>query len=191
MEENKVEKRFNEWFTMSYDRLRNIVRRYGALNEDNFHDTYLFVRKQVLTPGKKITDYDAYFIGCYKKTFLAKIRQENKYTHPEESFFLRCGEDADFLFSDDLNSGEKLVKDILNFIRRKFPYEEYKMFTLRFYESNFSFKTLGECMGISATTISNKIHAILDAVRSHKSFSWRSQMLVVESSFSQTRMYYH
>lgn len=184
MEENKVEKRFNEWFTMSYDRLRNIVRRYGPLNEDNFHDTYLFVRRQILTPGREITDYDAYFIGCYKKTFLVKIRQESKYTHPEESFFLRCGEEANFLSPEELNSGEKLVKDILSFIRRKFSYEEYRMFTLRFYESNFSFKTLGEYMGISATTISSKVQAILDAVRSHKGFSWRSQMLVVESSFS-------
>ena len=43
MEANNVEKRFNDWFTVSYDRLRNLVGRYGALDEDNFHDTYLFV----------------------------------------------------------------------------------------------------------------------------------------------------
>lgn len=59
------ERLFNEWFTASYDRLRGTLRRYGMLDEDNFHDTYLFVRRQVLVPGKDITDYDAYFIGCY------------------------------------------------------------------------------------------------------------------------------
>ena len=37
MEANNVEKRFNDWFTVSYDRLRNLVGRYGALDEDNFH----------------------------------------------------------------------------------------------------------------------------------------------------------
>ena len=151
MEANNVEKRFNDWFTVSYDRLRNLVGRYGALDEDNFHDTYLFVRKQVLNPEREITDYEAYFIGCYRKAFMAKFRLESKYANPDEYFFLRCGEDADFLSPDDLNSCEKLVKDILNFIRRKFSYQEYRMFTLRFYESDFSFKALGECMGISAS----------------------------------------
>ena len=142
MEANNVEKRFNDWFTVSYDRLRNLVGRYGALDEDNFHDTYLFVRKQVLNPEREITDYEAYFIGCYRKAFMAKFR--------------RCGEDADFLSPDDLNSCEKLVKDILNFIRRKFSYQEYRMFTLRFYESDFSFKALGECMGISQVPFQEK-----------------------------------
>ena len=52
------ERLFNEWFTKSYDRLRETLRRYGMLDEDNFHDTYLFVRRQVLVPGKDITDYD-------------------------------------------------------------------------------------------------------------------------------------
>ena len=97
MEANNVEKRFNDWFTVSYDRLRNLVGRYGALDEDNFHDTYLFVRKQVLNPEREITDYEAYFIGCYRKAFMAKFRLESKYAHPDEYFFLRCGEDADFL----------------------------------------------------------------------------------------------
>ena len=70
------ERLFNEWFTASYDRLRGTLRRYGMLDEDNFHDTYLFVRRQVLVPGKDITDYDAYFIGCYKKAALVKIKRE-------------------------------------------------------------------------------------------------------------------
>ena len=83
------ERLFNEWFTKSYDRLRGTLRRYGMLDEDNFHDTYLFVRRQVLVPGKDITDYDAYFIGCYKKAALIKIKRENRYAHPEDDFFLR------------------------------------------------------------------------------------------------------
>ena len=87
MEANNVEKRFNDWFTVSYDRLRNLVGRYGALDEDNFHDTYLFVRKQVLNPEREITDYEAYFIGCYRKAFMAKFRLESKYAHPDEYFF--------------------------------------------------------------------------------------------------------
>lgn len=104
------ERLFNEWFTKSYDRLRGTLRRYGMLDEDNFHDTYLFVRRQVLVPGKDITDYDAYFIGCYKKAALVKIKRENRYAHPEDDFFLRCGEEAKFLSEDDLNGCERLGK---------------------------------------------------------------------------------
>ena len=107
------ERLFNEWFTKSYDRLRGTLRRYGMLDEDNFHDTYLFVRKQVLVPGKDITDYDAYFVGCYKKAALVKMKRENRYAHPEDDFFLRCGEEAEFLSTDDLDGCERLVKDIL------------------------------------------------------------------------------
>ena len=151
------ERLFNEWFTKSYDRLRGTLRRYGMLDEDNFHDTYLFVRRQVLVPGKDITDYDAYFIGCYKKAALVKIKRENRYAHPEDDFFLRCGEEA------------KLLS------------EDYRMFMLRFYEAQFSFKALAECMGISASAISQKVCRIVDAVRTHSGFAWRSQMLAVES----------
>ena len=150
-------------------------------DEDNFHDTYLFVRRQVLVPGKDITDYDAYFIGCYKKAALVKIKRENRYAHPEDDFFLRCGEEAKFLSEDDLNGCERLVKDILRFVRQKFSYEEYRMFMLRFYEAQFSFKALAECMGISASAISQKVCRIVDAVRTHSGFAWRSQMLAVES----------
>lgn len=59
------ERLFNEWFTKSHNRLRTSLRKYGMLDEDNFHDTYLFVRKQVMALDKDITDYEAYFIGCY------------------------------------------------------------------------------------------------------------------------------
>ena len=175
------ERMFNEWFTKSYNRLRTSLRKYGMLDEDNFHDTYLFVRKQVMAPGKDITDYEAYFIGCYRKAALVKIRKENRYTHPEDDFFLRCGEEAKFISEDDLNGCERLVKDILRFIRQKFPYEEYRMFMLRFYEAQFSFKALAECMGISAAAVSQKVCRIMDAVRTHDGFAWRSQMLAVES----------
>ena len=170
------ERLFNEWFTKSYNKLRASVRKYGALDEDNFRDTYLFVRKQVMTSGKDIADYEPYFIGCYRKVALVKVKKENRYTHPEDDFFLRCGEEAKFISEDDLNGCERLVKDILRFIRQKFSYEECRMFMLRFYEAQFSFKALAECMGIS-----QKVCRIMDAVRTHSSFTWRSQMLVVES----------
>ena len=38
-----------------------------------------------------------------------------------------------------------------------------------------------ECMGISASAISQKVCRIVDAVRTHSGFAWRSQMLAVES----------
>ena len=175
------ERLFNEWFTKSYNKLRTSLRKYGMLDEDNFHDTYLSVRKQVVTPGKNITDYEAYFIVCYKKTTLVKIKKENRYIHPEDDFFLRCGEEARFISEDDLNGCERLVKDILRFIRQKFSYEEYRMFMLRFYEAQFSFKALAEYTGISTSAISRKVCRIVDAVRAHSGFVWRSQMLAVES----------
>jgi len=178
------ERLFNEWFTRSYDKLRTSLRKFGVLDEDNFHDTYLSVRKQVMVPEKHIADYEAYFIGCYKKVTLLKIRKENRYIHPEYDFFLRCGEEAELIAEDDLNGCERLVKDILRFIRQKFSYEEYRMFMLRFYEAQFSFKALAECMGISASTISQKVCRIMDAVRTHSGFEWRNRMLAVENFMS-------
>ena len=176
----KKERLFNEWFTKSYNKLRISLRKYGVLDEDNFHDTYLLVRKQILTQERIIPDYEAYFIGCYRKMTLIKIKKENRYVHPEDDFFLRCGDEAALISEDDLNGCERLVKDLLRFIRQKFSYEEYRMFMLRFYEAQFSFRALAECMGISATTISLKVCRIVDAVRAHSSFAWRSQMLAME-----------
>ena len=65
--------------------------------------TPTFVKKAGAGSRKDITDYDAYFIGCYKKAALVKIKRENRYAHPEDDFFLRCGEEAKFLSEDDLN----------------------------------------------------------------------------------------
>ena len=76
--DTEKERMFNEWFTKSYKTLRTSLRKYGHVDEDNFHDTYLFVRKQVMAPGKDITDYEAYFIGCYRKAALVKIRREEQ-----------------------------------------------------------------------------------------------------------------
>ena len=105
-----------------------------------------------------------------KGAALVKIKRENRYAHPEDDFFLRCGEEAKFLSEDDLNGCERLVKDILRFVRQKFSYE-----------AQFSFKALAECMGVSASAISQKVCRIVDAVRTHSGFAWRSQMLAVES----------
>ncbi len=144
------ERLFNEWFTESYDRLRGTLRRYGMLDEDNFHDTYLFVRKQVLVPGKDITDYDAYFIGCYKKAALVKIKRENRYAHPEDDFFLRCGEEAEFLSEDDLNGCERLVRTYSALSGRNSPMRNTGCSCSGSMRRSFSFKALAECMGISA-----------------------------------------
>ena len=126
--------------------------------------------------GKDITDYEAYFIGCYRKAALVKIRKEKQVHTSQDDFFLRCGEEAKFISEDDLNGCERLVKDIRR-LMPKFPSSISCMFMLRFYEAQFSFKALAECMGISAVAISQKVCRIVDAVRTHGSFAWRSQML--------------
>ena len=172
--------KFNEWFTVSYNSLRNKLPRYGALDEDNFHDAYLFVRKQVMFSEEGVKEFEPYFIGCYKKAALVKLKKENRYAHPEDDFFLKCGEEAEDLSEDRLTGCDKLVQDILRFVRQKFSYDEYRMFMLRFYEAHCSFRTLAECMGISSESISQKIRLIVDAVRSHRNFAWRSQMLVID-----------
>ena len=94
--------KFNEWFTVSYNSLRNKLPRYGALDEDNFHDAYLFVRKQVMFSEEGVKEFEPYFIGCYKKAALVKLKKENRYAHPEDDFFLKCGEEAEDLSEDRL-----------------------------------------------------------------------------------------
>ena len=55
------------------------------------------------------------------------------------------------------------------------------MFMVRFYESQFWCKARAECVGISASAISQKVCRIVDAVRTRSGLEWRSQMLAVES----------
>ena len=96
--------RFDNWFSSSYNRIRNKLECYLRLNEDAFHDTYLFIRVNLLFEKAEIIDFEPYFFGCYKKISLKGAKREQRYCHPEE--FIECDP-----FNKADNICERLMED--------------------------------------------------------------------------------
>ena len=188
------ERLFNEWFTKSYDRLRGTLRRYGMLDEDNFHDTYLFVRKQVLVPGKDITDYDAYFVGCYKKAALVKIKRENRKRTATDC--TRPAERAGFTFFH--NTGESSKPTILSRIRRAcWAFTRFtsmsRGFSMAFSIAVLviSWNTMRLVFSGSSPKTSNKCHEIASPSRSSSDASHTISAFFASAFNSATNFFLH
>lgn len=174
--------RFDAWFSIRYERLRECLGRY--LDEDNFHDTYLLVREKACFSEEPITDFEAFFYGCYRKTMCRKRSSSRRSVHPDEDFFLRLGDEGPAVPEEELGACDRLVQDILEFVRRNFSYGEYRLFTLRYYETcgHCSYRTLAEYAGATPSEISRQVRAVVRAVRRNRCFALRSYMLAAAAS---------
>lgn len=100
-----------------------------------FHDTYLLVREKALCSVGGIADFEAYFRACYRHAVLHRHRTPRRDVHPGTGFFLRLCDEGPTVPEEELGACERLVLDILAFIRRSFPHEVCRLFLLRYYES--------------------------------------------------------
>lgn len=175
--------RFDAWFAACYERLRRSLGPDG-LDEDTFHDTYLLVREKARSPETDILDFGAYFCSCYRRISLHKRCTPQRSIHPEEDFFLRLGAEGPAVPEEELGACDRLVQDILEFVRRSFSYGEYRLFTLRYYETcgHCSYRTLAEYTGTAPAEISRKLRAVVQAVRRNRGFALRSYMLAAAAS---------
>jgi len=111
---------FNVWFSACYMRLRERLSYYD-LDEDAFHDTYLLVREKALCSVGGIADFEAYFRACYRHAVLHRHRTPRRDVHPGTGFFLRLCDEGPTVPEEELGACERLVLDILAFIRRSLP----------------------------------------------------------------------
>ncbi|MEY8591462.1 sigma-70 family RNA polymerase sigma factor [Butyricimonas hominis] len=169
--------RFDNWFSSSYNRIRNKLECYLKLNEDAFHDTYLFIRVNLLFEKAEITDFEPYFIGCYKKISLKGVKREQRYCHPEDVFFQLLSE-SEPMQIEDLLALDKLAHDILKFVKAKFSENEYRLFKLRNFETGCSYKDLSDYTGISSSSIHKKVSSVTNAVRMNSDFRQRNSQLI-------------
>ena len=168
---------FDLWFASLYNELRG---RFGHfIDEDNFHNTYLFVRDKVMYSEERIGNFEAYFFRCYRYREMTAMKQESRYTHPEDDFFLRFSDDNSNFYLKYLDRLDRLVRDILRFLRYKFSTQECRIFMLRYYGSPCSLRLLSENMGISTGVLLKKMEKMMEAVRTNSSFERRCNMLYV------------
>lgn len=66
---------------------------------------------------------------------LHRHRTPRRDVHPGTGFFLRLCDEGPTVPEEELGACERLVLDILAFIRRSFPHEVCRLFLLRYYES--------------------------------------------------------
>lgn len=169
-------RRFDNWFSVSYYTLKRKLERYSRINEDAFHDAYLSIKINLLFEKEEITDFEHYFMGYYRRISIKEIKHESRYYHPEDVFFEFLS-DSEPVSTDDLLALDKLAHDILDFVKRKFPKNDYRLFKLRNFETRLSYKDLSDYTGISQSQICKKVNHISNVVRQKASFVQRNSQL--------------
>lgn len=168
---------FDLWFASLYNELRG---RFGHfIDEDNFHNTYLFVRDKVMYSEERIGNFEAYFFRCYHYKEMTAMKQESRHTHPEDDFFLRFSDDEFSPSVKEIDRLERLVRDILRYLRDKFSTQEYRIFMLRYYGSPCSFRELSESMGVSMNILLKKMERMMETIRTNSGFKHRCDMLYI------------
>ena len=159
---------FNVWFSACYMRLRERLSYYD-LDEDAFHDTYLLVREKALCSVGGIADFEAYFRACYRHAVLHRHRTPRRDVHPGTGFFLRLCDEGPTVPEEELGACERLVLDILAFIRRSFPHEVCRLFLLRYYESPrpCSYRLLAQYAGTTPSRAAREVKAGVQTDLSH------------------------
>lgn len=170
-------KRFDSWFSMSYYYVRRKLERYMRLDEDAFHDAYIAIRVKLLFENDTITDFEPYFIGFYKKMVAKGIAKEKKYYHPEDVFFEFLS-DTEPISIEDLVALDNLANDILRFVKKKFSDGDYKLFKLKCFETQYTYKELSDYTGISQSKICRKVNHISSIIRETPSFIHRNSKLI-------------
>ena len=168
---------FDLWFSSLYTELKD---KFGYfIDEDNFHNTYLFVRNKVMYSEERIRNFEAYFFRCYRYKEMTAMRERNRYVYPEDDFFLRFSDDNCDCSFKYLNRTDRLVRDILRYLRNKFSTQECRIFILRYYGSPCSFRELSESVGISTRVLLKKMERMLEAVRTDNGFKHRNETLYI------------
>ena len=174
-------KDFNGWFNRSYARMKERLFIYGKTDEDAFHDAYLAVRKQVMFSGG-IEDWESYFFGCYRRILQSGARDGHRYSCPGDEYFVRLG-DTDRTEEtgereEMLTGCDRLVRDIQNFLRRHFSYEDYRIFMLRFYETGSSFRTIARHMGEKTSVVTRRAQAMMESIRANRKFIAQRRLIM-------------
>lgn len=172
--------RFENWFSACYYQIKNKLNRYVQLNEDAFHDTYLVIRISLMFENADIIDFEAYFIKCYKRVYLNEIRSERRYYHPEEIFFMMLS-DVEIESIETSSEPEKLANDILKYVKRAFSESDYKLFVLKNFKTDCSYKDLSDYTGFSSSSISRRINFINNVLRDNLHFVKRNSQLITNN----------
>lgn len=170
-------RRFDAWFSASYYQIRNKLENYSRFDEDAFHDTYLVIRINLLFERIEILDFELYFERCYRNISRNRMRLEQKYCHPDDFFFqmLRDNEPVEL---EDLLALDRLAHDILSFVKQEFSNREYRLFRLKYFETQCTYKDLSDYTGLASSTICRKVNSISNAVRSDTKFVRRNAQLI-------------
>lgn len=177
----KEVKEFNEWFGRSYARMKERLSIYGKIDEDAFHDAYLAVRKQMMFSGG-IEDWESYFFECYRRMLQTGTRDSSRYDFPGDEYFVKLGETDDAEEPEKreevLTGCDRLVRDIQNFLRRHFSYEDYRIFMLRFYETGSSFRTIARHMGEKTSVVTRRAQAMMESLWANRKFIARRRLIM-------------
>lgn len=162
---------FDNWFVYNYQRLRNVFGHF--LNEDAFHDAYLVMKREIVLSEIATENFEPYFFGVYKKCRLRCIHRNSRYCFPDDDHFFLLMKEEESPSVEKLAASDKLVYDILLFVKKKYPQTDYELFRLKEYEAKCSYRNLSAYAGISASAIHRRISDIADVIRNHEGFSKR------------------
>ncbi|MCD8136896.1 MAG: sigma-70 family RNA polymerase sigma factor [Parabacteroides gordonii] len=170
-------RRFDNWFSSSYYQIRTKLEGFPRFDEDAFHDAYLAIRINLLFERVEVVDFESYFEKCYKNISRKRIRLDQKYCHPDDIYFQMLSENEPVEL-EDLLALDQLAHDILSFVKQEFSNREYRLFRLKLFETQCSYKDLSDYTGLASSTIYRKVNSISNAIRNDFEFVWRNAQLI-------------
>ncbi|MFR6633962.1 MAG: hypothetical protein ACLUQ6_01965 [Alistipes onderdonkii] len=133
--------------------------------------------RRLYAPSGGIADFEAYFRACYRHAVLHR-RTAPAARCPSRHGFLSAAlcDEGPTVPEEELGACERLVLDILAFIRRSFPHEVCRLFLLRYYESPrpCSYRLLAQYAGTTPSRAAREVKAVVQAVRANRRFARRS-----------------
>ena len=119
---------FDNWFVYNYQRLRNVFGHF--LNEDAFHDAYLVMKREIVLSEIATENFEPYFFGVYKKCRLRCIHRNSRYCFPDDDHFFLLMKEEESPSVEKLAASDKLVYDILLFVKKKISADRLRTFPL-------------------------------------------------------------
>lgn len=121
MSATELIRRFDDWMTQEYKRLRERLSVTGAFDEDAFHDAYISIRV-ALSDDSATNNFSTAFCQAYKKISKRHVSEAFAVYTPEDLFFNQLSDRAPEQMTEPEIHEEKeqLACDIRQHVKRNY-----------------------------------------------------------------------
>lgn len=160
---------FNEWFSVSYNKLVAFLLNKNAFDNDTMTETYMKMYESILNTGLEIKDYKSYFFRAYYTNHINGKVKENRYCELLPNFD-RQDSDTESLL-DMYHRQKQLEDNVFGYIYENYELQEFEIFKMYVsLKPAVNYSTLSEMTGIKSHLIQRIVSKIKKDIRQNEAF---------------------